>query len=355
MFPELTRSVWDDVLGQERAVAVLSRSAASAVHAYLFVGPPGSTKDVAARAFAALLLTGVDDADSRDARLALAGEHPDVREFKRVGARIAKDQVEEIVRLATLAPVESSRKVMVLHEFHLLEPEGAARLLKTIEEPPTSTAFIILADQVPPDLVTVASRCVRIDFRAVPTDIIRDVLVAEGVADHMAAVAATAAEGNVDRARLLATDPSLVERRAAFAAVPSRLDGTGTVVTTVCSELASLIEAAAAPLVARQEAEVAEMDAKVAALGERGSGRKALEERHKREMRRHRTDEIRSGLAVMAGTYRDALVAGHLARPDSVVHAVGRIHRAIDSLERNPNETLLLQALLLDLPSLPRR
>ena len=85
MFPELTRSVWDGVLGQERAVSVLTRSASSAVHAYLFVGPPGSTKDVAARAFAALLLTGLDDADSRDARLALGREHPDVLEVERVG------------------------------------------------------------------------------------------------------------------------------------------------------------------------------------------------------------------------------------------------------------------------------
>ena len=78
MFAEYTRSVWDGVVGQPRAVDQLTRAAAAPVHAYLFVGPAGSTKDEAARAFAALLLTGVDDAESRDARLALAGEHPDV-------------------------------------------------------------------------------------------------------------------------------------------------------------------------------------------------------------------------------------------------------------------------------------
>jgi len=213
--------------------------------------------------------------------------------------------------------------------------------------------FVILADQVPPDLVTVASRCVRIDFRAIPTDLVRDVLVGEGVAAHMASVAATAAEGNLDRARVLASDPELVERRAAFASVPGRRDGTGTTVMATVGELLARIEAAAAPLIARHEIEVTELEARVAAMGERGSGRKALEERHKRELRRHRTDELRSGLAVMAGAYRDAVVAGRLPRPDSAVHAGTRIHLALDALERNPNEQLLLQALLLDLPTLP--
>ena len=58
----------------------------------------GSTKHEAARAFAALLLSGSDDPDQRDARLALAGAHPDVREFARVGAAINKEQADEIVR-----------------------------------------------------------------------------------------------------------------------------------------------------------------------------------------------------------------------------------------------------------------
>jgi len=323
------------------------------VHAYLFVGPNGCTKDEAARAFAALLLSGVDDADQRDARLALAGEHPDVSEVRRAGATISKDQVSDVIRSASLAPVEGSRKVMILHEFHLLDANAAARLLKTLEEPPSSAVFIVLADQVPPELVTIASRCVRIEFSAIADTAVRDVLMTEGIAPEVAELAAHAAEGNLTRARVLAVDPGLRERRAVFAAIPQRLDGTGSTVVQLCAELNGLIEAAAAPLAERQLVEVAELEARVAAAGERGSGRKALEDRHKRELRRHRTDELRTGLAVVAGTYRDALVQNHLNRSDSVVKAVHRIHSALDALERNPNETLLLQALLLDLPSLP--
>jgi DNA polymerase-3 subunit delta' len=353
MFAEYTRSVWDGVIGQPRAVEQLTRAAAAPVHAYLFVGPAGSTKDEAARAFAALLLAGHDDADSRDARLALAGEHPDVREIERTGARIVKEQVSDIIRNASLAPVEGARKVMVLHEFHLLEADGAARLLKTIEEPPPSTVFLVLADQVPPELVTIASRCVRIEFTSIAETTIRDVLLSEGISDDVAALAAEAAEGNMSRARVLAVDPDLVERRAAFAAIPRRLDGNGNTVVALCADLNGLIEGAAAPLAARQAEEATALEERVALAGERGSGRRQLEDRHKRELRRHRTDELRSGLAVVAGTYRDALVEGNLPRPDAAVQAVRRIHLALDALERNPNETLLLQSLLLDLPSLP--
>ena len=352
MFEEYRRSVWDAVIGQQRAIDQLIRSAVAPVHAYLFVGPAGSTKDEAARAFAALLLTGHDDPEARDARLALAGEHPDVREVERTGARISKDQVSEIIRNASMAPIEGSRKVMLLHEFHLLEADGAARLLKTVEEPPPSAVFVVLADQVPPELVTIASRCVRIEFASIPEDTIRDVLVAEGIASGAAVQAASAAEGNLTRARVLATDPGLVARRAAFAAVPQRLDGTGSNVVALCNELNALIEAAAKPLEVRQADEATALEARVAAAGERGSGRKQLEERHKRELRRHRVDELRSGLAVIAATYRDALVEQRLARPDAAVHAVQRIHYAVDALERNPNETLMLQALLLELPSI---
>jgi len=352
MFPEYSKSMWSEVVGQDRAVAQLNHAALAPVHAYLFVGPAGCTKDEAARAFAALVLTGADDADSRDARLVLAGEHPDVREIERTGARISADQVADIIRNASLAPIEGERKVMVLHEFHLLDATGAARLLKTLEEPPASTTFIVLADQVPPELVTLASRCVRIDFGTISESTICEFLTHEGCSPQAATQAAAAAEGNLTRARVLANDPTLMERRSVFAAVPTRLDGTGAMVVATCQQLNALIEAAAAPLEARHAREVTELDERAAAVGEKGGGRKQLEDRHKRELRRHRIDELRSGLGVIAGSYRDALVEQRATRPEAVAQAVHRIHQTLEALERNPNELLLLQSLLLDLPSL---
>ena len=347
-------SVWQSVVGQPEAIRRLQSSAANPVHAYLFVGPPGSTKNEAARAFAALLLAGVDDPNARDARLALAGQHPDVREFARVGAAISKDQADEIVRLASLAPNESDRKVLILDEFHLLSAEAAAKLLKTIEEPPDSTVFIVLADQMPPELVTIASRCVRIEFRAIPDDVVIATLVAEGFSPEHATQSAQSASGDLSRARLLAGDPHLAARREMFAGTPYRLDGTGRAVVGAVEEIINAIEAAAAPLASRHALEVTVLEERISAMGERGSGKKLLEERHKRELRRHRIDELRAGLITLAGSYRDALVTGTLSRPDSAATAISRIHGSLEALERNPNEQLLLQALLLGLPSMTR-
>lgn len=342
--------LWNDVVGQPEAVdrlrAAIERGP---VHAYLFVGPAGSTKLEAARAFAARLLGATDAGDDRTARLVQRGEHPDVHEVRRTGAAISRQQADDIIRAASLTPTEGTSKVMLLDEFHLLTPEAAARLLKTIEEPPASTTFVILADFVPHDLVTISSRCARIEFRAIDPDLIAQRLVTEGIDPDAAAAAAAAANGDIDRARVLATDPDLSVRRHAFAQVPHRLDGTGAVALGAAAELVGLIDAAAAPLAARHAAEIAELDALIKAQGERGSGKKQLDERHKRELRRHRTDELRAGLAVMAGTYRDAAVAGSIDGA-SCAAAVRRIHAAIEALDRNPNERLLLEALLWSLP-----
>lgn len=346
------RSVWSGVVGQERAVAALRRAADAPVHAYLFVGPPGSTKDEAARAFATALLTGVEDPDTRDGRLILAGEHPDVREIARVGAAISAEQAAEIVRQAALSPVEGERKVLILHEFHLLNDVGAGRLLKTVEEPPRSTHFVVLADFVPVDLVTIASRCVRIEFGPIDAAALTKRLVADGTPLADALLAAAAAGGDLTRARLLAADPQFADRRRAFAELPQRLDGTGAAVVAATGDLLARIEAAAAPLVARQAVELDELAAREQRIGTRGSGRAAMETRHKRELRRHRTDELRSGLATIAATYRDALAEGSAPHVEAAADAVHRIHAAIESFEHNPNETLLLQSLLWSLPVL---
>ena len=246
----------------------------------------------------------------------------------------------------------ATARCSILHEFHLLPAEAAAPLLKTIEEPPPSTTFVVLADFVPPELVTIASRCVRIDFRAIPDDVLAARLVAEGVD------ADAAADGRRRGRRRPRPGPPPRRRPGARRAPPrvrrAAPRGSTAPARPSCAlvdELLGPIDAAAAPLADRHAAEVAELDARIAQFGERGSGRKLLEERHKRELRRHRTDELRSGLAVLAATYRDLLVGGGSHRPEALVAAVTRIHEALEALERNPNEPLLLQSLLWSLPA----
>ena len=350
MTPDRVPDVFDRVVGQERALVHLRAAAAAPVHAYLLVGPPGTGRRTAAQALAAALLCPRGGCGACDVCLRVtAGAHPDVIVIEREGAFLGIEQAREIRRLAMRTPNEGSRKVLVIPEFHLAQ-DAVPALLKVVEEPPPSTVFVILADHVSPELVTIASRCVRIDFGPLPVERLVETLVRDGVDPEVAADVAGASGGRLDRARLLASDPGFAARRAAWQSVPSRLDGSGATVAVLAAELVDVLgSAAVAPLVSRHAAEAAELEERVKRSGERGAGRKVLADRHKRELRRLRTDELRYGLALLAGSYRDALVE---RRVDAVAALAGldALQKAAQALLHNPGEALLLQALLVRLP-----
>jgi DNA polymerase-3 subunit delta' len=393
-----TGDLYAGVVGQDKAIAALKAAAVRPVHAYLLVGPPGTGKAAAARGFAAALLCpaaeagGPPDGTCESCRRALAGLHPDVIDIEREGAAISIDTAREVTRLASTSPLEGARKVLVLHDLHLVKEAGPA-LLKTIEEPPPSTVFVILAEYVPPELITIASRSVRIDFDPLTPAEVAAALEARGIAPGRAAELAVASGGRLDRALLLATDSGFQARREAWRAIPGRLDGTGGTAAALADDLVRLLDSSVEPLRARHDAERAaleERNAKAVEVTGRGGGRAGgravkallnsgiseLENRQRREIRRQRTDELRAGLATLAGAYRDRLAAepgSPPARPDpgaglsltqtpapASEAAVARRRRAtlraldhIDKLGRdlqyNPGELLQLQALLMRL------
>ena len=80
--------------------------------------------------------------------------------------------------------MEGKRKVLVVNRFHTATPAAAASLLKTIEEPPATTIFVLLAEDVPPEHVTIESRCTRIDFPPVAAAAIAEALVIDGGGAH---------------------------------------------------------------------------------------------------------------------------------------------------------------------------
>jgi len=342
-------AAWAEVVGQDAAVGRLRASATSPVPAYLFVGPSGSGKRAAARAFAATLLAeGFRGEEAeRHARLAAAETHPDLRIVESQGASLSIGQARDVIQSSARAPIEAARQITVLCEFHRVDVAAPA-LLKTIEEPATTSVFLILADEVTPELVTIASRALRIDFGPVPPAVMAERLVAEGVDPDRARQAAAASGGDLPRARLLASDPALDARRTAWLTTPERLDGSGAAVAIAVGSLRDHIDQAQAPLDTRHAEERAELDERVERYGVRGQGVKELTDRQKREVRRHRTEEVRFGLATLADRYRTELREGRISREHA--DALAAIQASAEALVRNPNEELLLEALLLRLP-----
>ncbi|HAS12977.1 MAG TPA: hypothetical protein DCS55_21090, partial [Acidimicrobiaceae bacterium] len=125
---------------------------------------------------------------------------------------------------------------------------------------------------------------------------------------------------------------------------PHRVDRTGHTAAALVDEVVAHIDAAQGALDERHEAERIALEEQIEAYGMRTTPLKDLEKKHKREVRRHRNAEIRFGLAVLAGEYRDRLATA--GDPTPHLAALRAVQEAAEALVRNPNETLLLQALV---------
>ena len=352
-------ALFSDVIGQAAAVEALRAAARRPVHAYLFCGPPGTGRRQAARAFAAALLCPRGGCGECDAcRRALEGTHPDLVVVERTGPAVGVDEARRLVGLSQHRPFESTRQVLVVGDVHLAI-RSAPALLKTLEEPPPSTVFVLIADDVPPELVTVASRCVTIDFKPIGEEDVARWLVDRGVSADEAAEIAVDCGGDLERARLLAEDPGHAARVALWRSVPDRLDGSGAAAATLAREVLAAGEAGLAPLRAHQAAELERLTEEARTMGERGlPRRKEIADRHHREERQLRTGELRAGLGVLARAYRDRLVdalrgGGSPGAPvtEAVPYerAAAIVSETTATLERNPNERLLLEALFVRL------
>ena len=355
-------TLFDEVVGQPAAVAQLMAASRRPVHAYLLHGPPGSGKRPAARALAAALLCpdgGCGHCNT--CRRALAGTHPDLVVVERSGASLDVDEARTIVTRAQRRPLEASRQVLMVTDVHLAT-RAAPALLKTVEEPPPATVFVLLADDLPPSLATIASRCVKVAFHPVAHADVVDWLIARGVDPEHADSVAYASGGRLDRARLLVADPGFVQRQQQWKSVPAHLDGTGAAASVVASELLASADEALAPLREQHAAELVALSEQAELSGSKGiPGRKQVEDAHKREERRWRTDDLRFGLGTLAASYRDRLVAtaeagaggssrhGVATEAKRAVHQVEAIRAASAALERNANEGLLMEALMVEL------
>ncbi|MGH3985496.1 MAG: DNA polymerase III subunit delta' [Pseudonocardiaceae bacterium] len=338
-------SAWDAVVGQDPVVATL-REAAQAetgamTHAWLFTGPPGSGRSVAARAFAAALqCTDLENGPGCGAcqgcRTTLAGTHADVREVVPEGLSISVAEMRALVSGASRRPSAGRWQVLVIEDADRLTEGAANALLKAGEEPPPRTVFLLCAPSDHPDdiAVTLRSRCRPVGLRTPPAQAVAEVLMQrDGVDADTARWAASVCGGHVGRARRLAADPDARSRREKVLRVPTALRSPADVFT-LADELVGAAESEASGLTATRDAtETEELET---ALGAGGTGKGAaaanrsakgaireLERRQKSRATRTQRDALDRALVDLAGFYRDALVTAWgasvpLTHPDRV-------------------------------------
>lgn len=352
--------LWGRVIGQPTAVHALQAGARAPLHAYLLVGPRGAGTLEAATAFAAEVLSAdlTADAAARVQQLAGANQHPDLVVIEPDGTifRGTADRDkgvspgQRLLQEAAMSPTEGDRKVIVAVDFHLANDQAIGRLLKVIEEPPPSTIIVLLEDEVPPEQATIASRCVRVDFGPVPDHLVVEHLIERGADRELAQVVARQAAGDVRRAVQLADDEEVRARLESWRSVGRRLDGTGARVYQLAAELRGHLDAAQAAAEVTHAAELERLAEEDERYGEKRRSHRDVAERQKRELRQIRTRELEFGLATLAGPYRERLATA--PRPAPLVDSLRAVQKASEALERNPIESLLLEALLLQLEPL---
>lgn len=183
---------FSDVVGQSHIERTLRNAVdeGAVAHAYLFCGPRGTGKTTTARILAKALdcekgPTSEPDDTCEDCRMIAEGTHPDVYELD-AASRTGVDAVrDEIISRVNYAPTRRTWKVYIIDEVHMLSTSAFNALLKTLEEPPANTVFILCTTHPHKVPETIHSRCQRFDFHRLGVEEIagrlRYIADAEGV------------------------------------------------------------------------------------------------------------------------------------------------------------------------------
>lgn len=348
--------VWRDVVGQEQVVARFQEAAQAArlltaqrqaaaqgqagehgpgevegsrqaaasdtsamTHAWLVTGPPGSGRSVAARAFAAALeCTGPVPGcgQCKACRDVMGGTHPDVVRLATEKLVITMEEVKNLIGEAQRRPWTGAWRVILIEDADRMVERTTNVLLKSIEEPPEQTVWILCTPSADDVLPTIRSRCRLVTLRVPPADAVAELLVRRDGADpQLAARAARASQSHIGLARHLATDPGAWERRRRLLLAPVSLRSVGDAVLAA-ADLVEAAEQEAKDATATRDA--AEKAALLRALGMEGETKvppalraqvRQLEEDQKRRAKRARTDVLDRAMIDLLSFYRDVLAA----------------------------------------------
>ena len=172
--------VFDEILGQEHIVKILKNqiNTDSTSHAYLFCGTRGTGKTTTARILAKGLNCLSDEGGRPCGRCSACisikeGTYLDVIEID-AASNNGVDNIRELRESVKYPPAAGRKKVYIIDEVHMLSNEAFNALLKTLEEPPEYVVFILATTEPQKLPATILSRCMRLDFRRIPEQVLID-------------------------------------------------------------------------------------------------------------------------------------------------------------------------------------
>lgn len=182
---------FDELIGQETVSASLKYALnhGRLAHAYLFSGLRGSGKTSSARIFSRALVcekgpSATPCGECSECEAALAGRHIDIIEMDAASHRGLED-IQDLIEQTKYAPSMARFKIFIIDEVHMLTPQAANALLKTLEEPPSYVKFILATTDPLKLPATVLSRTQHFRFRQIPQSAIlqhlENILQKEGV------------------------------------------------------------------------------------------------------------------------------------------------------------------------------
>jgi DNA polymerase-3 subunit delta' len=184
---------FEGLKGQDSAVSYLKASLRNnrISHAYIFSGPDGVGKRLAAVNFAkALNCDSVKSGEPCDLcasckKIGLS-KHPDIFTLspKEEGASIRIEDVRALIKDVYLKPFEAHKKVYMIESAEYMKHEAANALLKTLEEPPADSIIILLTENIKSLFQTIVSRCQVVKFFPLKLKEVEEILAREHSLDQ---------------------------------------------------------------------------------------------------------------------------------------------------------------------------
>ena len=369
---------FENILGQPKVREFLRASvvAERVTQAYLFVGPAGSNKTMAAYALAQALLCpkgprgprGGMCGDCNRCDKVMRRKHPDVRYFAPGGANgYLVEQVREIVADTSMAPIQADRKIYILDRVDQLGASAANAFLKTLEEPADDVVLILLARTRAAVLPTIVSRCQVVPFRHIPASEAAGIVAQNtGVRSEAARVAIEACGGSITGAVAFLQAPGnerLAFRTRLFEAL-ARLNCADD--WDVIEMARGIVEASKAPLDAVRASQEAELAENADFLAK--SAIRQIEARNKRQLSAKTTEYLRQTTSLVRSWLRDGLMVA-VGTPELVINRdaldvltarfskadAGRLSRAVSKVDEceqalayNVSPETCIDALLFD-------